>query len=183
MIRRTCPICNERKLVDATGPTDADVLLFGAYPGKLEVAKGVPWTGPAGQILENEMARAGIQIRNCRITNLWLHEPAEFGTKRKPNPLYQQELDWHFSQLRKEMAGRKALFIMGAEPCALFGLGQISNLNGMTVMSDLFPSSVRLAVVSVNPAQALHDLLGELRYSIENFAISLQKLEKEQEDE
>lgn len=175
MTRQICPICETKKLVEATGSKDAKILIFGWAPGKKEIAKGIPWVGPAGQVLESELLRYGIQRHNYRLTNLWMHEVPSMGTKKNPNPLYQKELDWHFAQLVLELHNREAILIMGAEPTAMFGLPSISNISGTFVSSVFFPKSVKVAVAMVNPAQALHDLLGETRFGISNFAIALSR--------
>ena len=173
LIRRICPICDARKLVEPTGPVDSPILVFGWAPGKKEIAKGIPWIGPAGMVLESELLRHGIQRNSYRLTNLWLHEPAEIGTKRNLNPLYQKELDWHFSELKNEFVGKRAILIMGAEPTHILGISNISSVTGTSVKSQFIPSSVDVVMAMVNPAQALHDLLGEVRLALDNFALAL----------
>ena len=173
MIRRTCPICDTRKLVEPIGPVDSPILIFGWAPGKREIVKGIPWIGPAGAVLESELLRHGIQRTSYRLTNLWLHEPAEIGTKRNRNPLYEKELNWHFSELKNEFVGKRAILIMGAEPTDIMGLPSISSITGTHVISPFIPSSVDVVMAMVNPAQALHDLLGETRLAIDNFATAI----------
>lgn len=181
--RPICPVCTTKKLVPAYGPADADILLVGSYPGRLEIAKGIPWIGRAGEVLESELDRAGIQISKCRITNLWMHAPPKELTKLQAKKgavdVYAKELSWHMKQMLAEFYGKKALFLMGAELVETLGLGSVSNLSGMVVKSDWFPDSVKLAVVSVNPAQALRELLGETRFAIERFATELWRLRNE----
>lgn len=173
-MREICPICKTRKLIPASGPADSPILVFGWAPGKMEIVKGIPWLGKAGNVLEAEFLRHGIQRHNYRLTNLWMHEAADKGTKKTPNPLYAKELDWHFLQLKNEIKGRKAVLIMGSEPMELFGLPNVSEISGTFVQSVFLPSSVDVAMAMVNPAQALHDLLGETRYAINKFALALQ---------
>lgn len=184
--RPICPICETKKLIPAYGPEDADILLVGGYPGKLEIAKGIPWIGKAGEVLESELSRVGIQISKCRITNLWLHEPPKMLTKVQRRKgvvdMHGKELSWHMKQMLQEFYGKKALFLMGAELIDTLGKGPISNISGMLVKSSWFPSSVKIAVASVNPAQALHDLLGETRFAIEMFAAELWRLRNESEN-
>lgn len=181
--RPICPICKTKKLVPAFGPDDAEILLAGGFPGKAEIARGIPWIGKAGEVLEYELNRVGIQIDHCRITNLWMHEPPKPLTKvqiRKKVPdMYNKELGWHMKQLLKEFEGRKALFLMGSELIDVLGIGFISNLSGMVVSSTWFPESVEFAVASVNPAQALHDMLGETRYAVERLAAELWRIRNE----
>jgi uracil-DNA glycosylase family 4 len=172
MQRPRCPHCN-KKLVPPTGPEDSDILLCGPFPGYKEIIKGVPWIGKVGDILKAELSIQGIQFDNCRVTNLWQHEPTDPGTKRNPNELYETEVNWHFDQLLSELHGRKAVLIMGSLTSSLLGLGPVSKVAGQRVDSELIPETVEVAIAMQNPAQVLHGLVGETRYAIEAFAVAI----------
>ena len=172
MGRVSCPLCG-KKLIEPSGPEDADIILVGARPGWEEIAKGVPWIGKAGKVLEAELAKQGIQRQSCRVTNLWLHEPPPPGTPKKPNPEYARELEWHFERLLKEVKGRKYVFLMGAEPCEVLKVGNVMDVSGLQVSSEYFHDQVCIA--SPNPAIVLHGeskdaLVGEIRLAFSRFA-------------
>ena len=174
--RPKCPICKDKKLVPPTGPEDAEVLLCGPFPGYREIIEGVPWIGPAGKVLKNELAIQGIQFDNCRVTNLWQHEPAGTGTKKEPNPIYEAEINWHFNQLVNEFHGRKAILVMGALTAQLLGIERIGAVAGQRVHSEYFPKTVEVSYAMQNPAKVLHGLVGETRYAIGNFANEIGEL-------
>ena len=116
-------------------------------------------------MLRAELFRQGINIDDCRRTNLWLHEP----TPKRDKKLYEQELNWHFQQLMKEMYGRKAVLLMGAEPRRMF---DVSYATCTPVRSSLVPAEVKVLCVSPNPAVALRTnaVIGTLRLAMQNFA-------------
>lgn len=165
MTRRQCPICN-LKLVEPAGPINAPILLLGEFPGHKEIMSGRPWIGPAGEILKYELSRAGIQYAQCRTTNLWMHAPVSAS-----NPTFDREYDWHMKQAMKEIKGRSVVFMMGSDVGKRFiGQGWTDYLGLKVKRPSLFPKSVKVVVVSQNPAIAMHGVLGEIRFAIENLA-------------
>ena len=161
MKRKSCPICGGL-IVPAAGPANSDILLVGEFPGHYEMQQGIPFVGPSGDILKEELARAGISYGQCRVTNLWLH-----GKKEKD----EAELAWHMGQLAAELDGRKYVLLMGSDVCSAF-LGpkeSVMDWSGMVVKSDYLPKSVRKAVVSPNPALLMHDTTGEFRLALQRF--------------
>jgi uracil-DNA glycosylase family 4 len=176
MNREECPICREL-LVSPIGPTDAPLILIGAYPGWEEIRSGTPWIGNAGEVLKGELARAGINYGNCRVTNLWLH--AEVDNKE---PHYAREVDYHMGRLIHELANKKRLIhelankkgalIMGRQPVERLIGRAISDVESLNVQGDYLPSSLEVCIVSKNPAICLTDgaVVGNVRHAIERFA-------------
>lgn len=62
-------------LVPPSGPRDAPVMLVGEAPGQQEAARGVPFTGPAGQLLDTLLRAAQIPRSMCYVTNAVLYRP------------------------------------------------------------------------------------------------------------
>lgn len=56
--------------VHSTGPSDADLYLVGEAPGREEVIGGKPFVGPAGRLLDTQLAASAIARVECRIGNL-----------------------------------------------------------------------------------------------------------------
>ncbi|WP_425293261.1 uracil-DNA glycosylase [Halobacterium rubrum] len=57
------------QIVNGDGPADVDVLFVGEAPGANEDEDGVPFVGRSGDVLDDELADAGLARENVRITN------------------------------------------------------------------------------------------------------------------
>jgi len=55
------------------GPDDADVVLVGEQPGDKEDLAGEPFVGPAGRVLDEALAEAGIDRERAYVTNAVKH--------------------------------------------------------------------------------------------------------------
>jgi uncharacterized membrane protein YtjA (UPF0391 family) len=75
--------------VFGAGPADAPVMLVGEQPGDVEDRRGAPFVGPAGRVLDQALARAGIDRSATYVTNVVKHFKWEPRGKRrlhsKPN--------------------------------------------------------------------------------------------------
>ncbi len=152
-----CENCG-RRLVLPSGPEDAEILVVGDAPSYEEIKQGKPWVGQAGDVLRTELRRVHINPNKCRITNMWLH-----GKTNECKPALDELMD--------EMQGRKAVLLMGADCVSYFTGENVSDVSGLRVdkMTDMLPAGV-MAYALFNPAIALHEKLGEVRFGIEKFA-------------
>ena len=168
MTRRLCPACGT-KLIEAVGPDGAPVLIIGEFGGHEEQMSGIPWVGPAGQVLKAELKRAGINYNDCRVTNLYMHmKPPKGQDPEVADACFK----WNMQQLLNEMKGRKAILLIGSELAKHFLDGGVMENEGLRVRSPRFPKSVKLAVAVRNPAMCTMKgrVLGGIRGAIENFA-------------
>lgn len=66
-----CPLAQQRfRICIARGTVPADVLFIGQAPGPSEDARGVPFDGPAGDLLNQIIERAIGQLATYALTNL-----------------------------------------------------------------------------------------------------------------
>lgn len=77
-----------RKIVNGTGPENAEIVIVGEAPGAEEDIAGEPFVGPSGQELNNMLAEAGINRSECYVTNVIKIRPInndieEFITEKK----------------------------------------------------------------------------------------------------
>jgi uracil-DNA glycosylase family protein len=71
---RRCPIgCNGTHAVMGEGPRDARLMIVGEQPGDLEEREGRPFIGPAGKLLRDRLATAGIDPGRAYVTNAVKH--------------------------------------------------------------------------------------------------------------
>jgi uracil-DNA glycosylase family protein len=59
--------------VFGAGPHDAALMFVGEQPGDAEDRKGEPFVGPAGRLLRESLAEAGIDIQTIYLTNVVKH--------------------------------------------------------------------------------------------------------------
>ncbi|UIP05914.1 UdgX family uracil-DNA binding protein [Erythrobacter sp. SDW2] len=71
---RQCDIgCLANQAVMGEGPHDASLMIVGEQPGDQEDLAGRPFVGPAGQLLDRHLERAGIDRRSAYLTNAVKH--------------------------------------------------------------------------------------------------------------
>jgi DNA polymerase len=71
---RRCPLwAPATQTVFGQGPADAAIMLIGEQAGDQEDLAGVPFTGPAGQILDRALAEAGLDRAALYVTNAVKH--------------------------------------------------------------------------------------------------------------
>jgi len=181
-----CPICG-MNLVYPIGPIDAPLLLLGAIPAWEDVVKGRPWASSTrkdryGSTIQNgadvfkaELRKAGIEFRNCRATNMWLHNEV-----KEKEESYPEEFRFHFDMMLEELKGKKGVLIMGRQVIQTLTGKNITDVEFVNIKSHYFPASVKVAIVSKNPSIALTDgaVVGNVRFAIQRFADLTYKLRR-----
>lgn len=83
----TCRGCdlyaNATQTVFGYGAPTAKVMLVGEQPGDVEDRRGLPFVGPAGQVLERGLIQAGIDRGTAYVTNAVKHFKFTAGGKRR----------------------------------------------------------------------------------------------------
>ncbi len=76
---RSCTKCRlhegTRNGVPGEGNAESEILFVGEGPGFHEDAQGRPFVGPAGKLLNEMLARAGLKREDVFITNIVKHRP------------------------------------------------------------------------------------------------------------
>ena len=79
-----CPLYRHAtQVVPGEGPARARVVLVGEQPGDREDLQGKPFVGPAGRILDEALAEAGLDRDKLFITNAVKHFKFELHGKRR----------------------------------------------------------------------------------------------------
>ncbi len=115
---RKCPIgCLDNRAVMGEGPFDAALMIVGEQPGDVEDQEGRPFVGPAGQLLDMHLERAGIDRGAAYVTNAVKHFKFTMRGKRR---LHQsptaKEIDtcrW-WIEGERELVKPKLVLAMGA---------------------------------------------------------------------
>jgi uracil-DNA glycosylase len=84
---RDCRACDLWKRATQTvfgeGPPNAKIILIGEQPGNQEDLEGIPFVGPAGRLLDEALAEAGIDRKKVYVTNAVKHFKWEPRGKRR----------------------------------------------------------------------------------------------------
>lgn len=156
---RACDLWNKAtQTVFGEGSVKAAVMLVGEQPGDQEDRSGRPFVGPAGRVLDEALAQAGIDRSETYITNVVKHfkwEPAERGKRRIHKKPRHSEIvacrPWIDAELR--LVKPEVLVCLGASAAqALLGKGfRVSRDRGKPVESSLAPH----VIATVHPSSIL----------------------------
>ncbi len=138
------------------GAARARLMFVGEQPGDREDVEGHPFVGPAGRVLDEGLAAAGITRESVYITNVVKHFRYKLRGKRR---IHQTPDRWHVSAclpwLEAELAVVKpeALVLLGATAGqALLGSWlRIGRHRGQALESDLAP----FVTVTTHPSAIL----------------------------
>lgn len=155
-MEKDCPICGA-KLVRPTGPKDSPLCVIGEFPGYEELQSLMPFIGNAGKVLYQELGRVGIDLKLCRVTNLWMHTPKD------------ECRDWHYEQAIKEGKERQGILLLGSDTARYFAGKSISEISGLPLDVAWFPNA-QVVIATFNPASLLKSGgVGEFRLAIHRF--------------
>jgi uracil-DNA glycosylase len=179
---RACELWrNATQTVFGEGPADAELMLVGEQPGDREDLAGRPFVGPAGRVLDDALAAAGIDRDDVYITNAVKHfKWRARGTRRihdKPNRM---EVAACRRWLDGELAAvhPRVLVLLGATTAqALLGTAfRVTRERGRPIAGTKFAEQV---VATVHPsaivrirdhaerAEAERGLAADLRTAVE----------------
>ncbi|MFN8633446.1 MAG: uracil-DNA glycosylase [Chloroflexota bacterium] len=150
---RSCTNCRlhqgTRNGVPGEGNPNAEILFVGEGPGFHEDAQGRPFVGPAGQLLTDMLARAGLKRDDVFITNVVKHRPPG---NRDPLP---DEMDACNLYLMRQ--------VEAIDPLLVVTLGRFSmatffgpNARITQVHGTMRPWRDIMAYACFHPAAALH---------------------------
>ena len=152
---RACALWrNATQTVFGEGPEDAELMLVGEQPGDREDLAGHPFVGPAGRVLDDALAAAGIDRSGVYVTNAVKHFKWRARGKRrihdKPNLMEvvacRPWLDGELSAVQP-----RVLVLLGATAAqALLGSGfRVTRERGRPIAGTDFAEHV---VATVHPS-------------------------------
>lgn len=105
---KRCDLCHERwKAVPGAGSPAADIVLIGEAPGTNENAKGLPFIGRAGALLDTILKELGLTRQEIFLTNVLKCQPPG---NRDPLPA---ELEACLPYLDRQLAFIKPRLVIG----------------------------------------------------------------------
>jgi uracil-DNA glycosylase len=176
---QACPLYrNATRTVFGEGPVRARLMLVGEQPGDQEDLKGRPFVGPAGQLLDWALQKAGIDRARTYVTGVVKHFKWVARGKRrihsKPSSLEIKAcrpwLDQEISLVRPEV-----LVCLGATAAqALLGASfRVTRERGRFVRSELAPH----VMATVHPSSLLRiEDDAERKTAIREFVTELRRI-------
>lgn len=180
---KRCDLCNEgrKQVVFSDGPETARIMIVGEGPGAIEDDKGIPFSGPAGMLMNKILGSVNINRMDCYWTNTVRCRPMNNRTPKVSEmntckPLLVEEI---------RLIKPKVIIIVG-KPAAetLIGLkGAIGAVAGKWTEVMGIP-----AIIIYHPAAILHtqnlnqELAEKYKRSIWNSMKSLRSFLDEQEE-
>ena len=179
---RSCTACplfeNATQTVFGEGSAGARLMLVGEQPGDVEDRQGRPFVGPAGQLLDWAIEKAGIDRRRAYVTNVVKHfKWVPRGKRRihsKPSSMEIRAcLPWLEEEEEVALVGPEVLVCLGATAAqALLGRGfRVTRERGhfvrsplaLHVMATVHPSSLLRIEDDKERKAAIRVFVGELR--------------------
>src|SRR5689334_14152081 len=113
-----CPLYKfATQVVPGEGPAHARIMMVGEQPGDKEDIAGRPFVGPAGRVLDEAIAEAGIDRKLVFVTNAVKHFKFEQRGKRRlhkrPNAYEIERCRWWF-ELEKAIIDPGLIVALGA---------------------------------------------------------------------
>ena len=174
-----CTACelfrNATQTVFGRGPADARVFLVGEQPGDQEDRAGAPFVGPAGRILDQAMAEAGLRRDEVYLTNAVKHfKWTAKGKRRIHQKPSAREMAACHPWLEGELAAVDPAVIVALGATAgqaLFGSkfrvgtarGQVLDLDGRAVIATIHPSAVLRVQEPADRDEQYAGLVADLR--------------------
>jgi DNA polymerase len=181
---RACPLWERgTQTVFGDGGSRADILLAGEQPGNDEDLAGKPFVGPAGRLLDEALAEAGIDRSRAYVTNVVKHFKWEARGKRrihaKPNsaeikacmPWLQSEIELVRPQVVVCLGATAAQALLGRTFRVTQQRGRILPFGlAPSILATWHPSAILRAPDEEARRQGRRELIDDLRVAAKRIA-------------
>ena len=154
---RRCPLYKTAtQAVPGEGPRTARIMLVGEQPGDKEDLAGEPFVGPAGRILDQALAEAGIARSETFVTNAVKHFKHEQRGKRRlhkrPNAYEIERCKWWLERERALL--RPELIVALGATAARSLTGRVSTIGKVRGQALALSDGTKL-IVTIHPSALL----------------------------
>ncbi|WP_049921976.1 uracil-DNA glycosylase [Halopiger djelfimassiliensis] len=145
--------CRSR-IVNGTGPDDADVVFVGEGPGAQEDSEGEPFVGRSGSVLDDALRTVGIDREAVRITNCVRCRPPE---NRDPTGM-ELENCREYLEREIELLDPEVIVTLGKVPSEhLLDRSVAVTKEAGSVEDVRIDGTLRRVLICVHPAATLYD--------------------------
>ncbi len=151
-----CPalVDSRSRIVDGTGPEDADLLFVGEGPGANEDSQGEPFVGRSGSVLDDALLAVGLERSAVRITNCVRCRPPE---NRDPTGEELEACRGYLTQ-EIELVDPEVIVTLGKVPSQhLLGRSVAVTNEAGSVEEIRLDDTPRRVLICVHPAATLYD--------------------------
>jgi DNA polymerase len=154
---RRCPLwANATQGVPGVGPRHAPIMMVGEQPGDKEDLQGLPFVGPAGALLDDALAEAGIGRGDVYVTNAVKHfKWTPRGKRRLHKTPAQREVDACRYWLDKELDGVGAHVVVALGATALKAVLEDPKSRLQDAIGKVVRHGDRFVVATYHPSFAL----------------------------
>jgi uracil-DNA glycosylase family protein len=177
-----CQACDLWKTATQTvfgeGPSRAKIMLVGEQPGDQEDIEGHPFVGPAGRLLNEALAEAGLERSNVYVTNVvkhfkWvaatrgkrrIHKKPRYSEIHACRPWLDAEVDALKPQVLVCLGATAAQTLLGREFSVMRQRGQpVNSPLAPFVMATVHPSSILRAPDDQSRRSQMQAFVSDLR--------------------
>jgi uracil-DNA glycosylase len=180
-----CPLYRDAtQIVFGEGPADAAIMLVGEQPGDKEDLAGKPFVGPAGHVLDQALAEAGIDRAACYVTNAVKHFKHEQRGKlrlhKQPTRGEIQACRWWLDR-ELEIVRPKLIVALGVtaasslkgKPVVLSRVRrQVLDIGPWRVLATTHPSAILRLRDSSKKEHAFREFVDDLRFALESLKVA-----------
>jgi uracil-DNA glycosylase family protein len=176
-----CPLYRDAtQIVFGEGPANAAIMLVGEQPGDKEDLAGKPFVGPAGHVLDQALAEAGLDRAACYVTNAVKHfkheQRGKFRLHKQPTrgeiQAFRCWLDRELDIVRPRLIvalGVTAASSLNGKPVVLSRVRrQILDIEPWRFLATKHPSAILRLRDSSEKEQAFRELVDDLRFALES---------------
>jgi DNA polymerase len=161
------------------GPADATLVLVGEQPGDKEDIAGLPFVGPAGEVLASALREAGIVRDDVYVTNAvkhfrWrpagrrrIHETPRASDIRACQPWLESEIDAVEPRLIVLMGSIAVRSLLGPDVKVLVNRGHVLESSYGPCLITVHPSSILRVDDPSQREPAFAALVADLRRAVE----------------
>lgn len=174
-MKQVCPVCT-MAAVGVSGPSNSRILIILSHPDWADIKYGYPFATDknpnkwqrkvtAGEIMQKECARAGLDLNAFRVCCLYPHQDT------KDKRCFELGRDATLEEARD----KQAILLVGAQAVTFFTGQSVNDVNGLPLESGLLSAPIIYPLVTPASVLLKGAGVGEIRFGLSEFASRLKQ--------